>query len=60
MTSQNEGHPKVEDPSPEKPKARKPYTKPAFRSEKVFETMALSCGKINSSQANCKFNRKSS
>jgi hypothetical protein len=24
---------------------RKPYAKPAFRCERVFETMALSCGK---------------
>ena len=27
-------------------KTRKPYTKPAFQYERVFETMALSCGKI--------------
>lgn len=25
---------------------RKPYQKPAFRFERVFETMALACGKI--------------
>lgn len=42
------------------PRARKPYTKPAFVFEKAFETMALSCGKINITQAQCKFNRKSS
>jgi len=31
---------------------------PAFRYERVFETMALSCGKIDSTQAQCKFNKK--
>ncbi|MFZ0038363.1 MAG: hypothetical protein WAK91_13125 [Candidatus Acidiferrales bacterium] len=25
---------------------KKPYAKPAFRHEKVFETRALSCGKL--------------
>ena len=28
------------------PKPKKPYVKPAFRYERVFETQALSCGKI--------------
>lgn len=27
------------------PKPKKPYQKPEFRYERVFETMALSCGK---------------
>ena len=40
--------------------AKKPYVKPAFRHEQVFETMALACGKISSTQAQCKFNRKNS
>lgn len=31
-----------------KPAKKKPYVKPAFRSERVFETMALSCGKTDS------------
>jgi hypothetical protein len=38
--------------------ARKPYHKPEVRHERVFETMALSCGKQNSSQAGCKYNKK--
>ena len=38
--------------------AKKPYTKPEFRFERAFETMALSCGKIRASQALCRFNRK--
>jgi len=40
--------------------AKKPYVKPAFEWERAFETMALSCGKINSSQAQCKSNKKNS
>jgi hypothetical protein len=39
---------------------RRPYTKPSFRFERVFETMALSCGKINTSQLGCHLNRKRS
>lgn len=43
------------------PKAvRKPYQKPAVRHERVLETKALSCGKINGTQAQCNFNRKTS
>jgi hypothetical protein len=29
------------------------YVKPSFRYERVFETMALACGKITSSQQQC-------
>jgi hypothetical protein len=39
---------------------KKRYRKPAFRSEQVFETMALSCGKVNVTQGSCHFNRKRS
>jgi hypothetical protein len=39
---------------------RKPYQKPAFRFERVFETTALACGKTNSTQFLCRFNRKTS
>ena len=39
--------------------ARKPYTKPAFRFERVFETQALSCGKLDT-QTQCRLNRKTS
>ncbi|MBZ5665064.1 MAG: hypothetical protein LAO30_10720 [Acidobacteriia bacterium] len=41
-------------------RGRKLYQKPAFRFERVFETMALSCGKTNSTQSQCRFNRKNS
>ena len=42
------------------PVAKRPYQKPAFRYERIFETMALSCGKISPTQAQCKFNKKNS
>jgi len=50
------------DAAAEKPseKQKRPYQKPTFLHERVFETMALSCGKINATQASCKHNRKSS
>jgi len=32
---------------------RKPYEKPSFRFEQVFETMALQCGKINGTSSAC-------
>jgi hypothetical protein len=35
-----------------------PYAKPAFRHESVFETSALSCGKVQSTQSGCRGNRK--
>ena len=43
-----------------KPTAKKPYVKPEVRHERVFETMALSCGKISGTQGGCHFNRKNS
>jgi hypothetical protein len=36
------------------------YVKPAFQQEKVFETMALACGKISATQVQCHSNRKNS
>jgi hypothetical protein len=39
---------------------RKAYVKPAFRHERVFETMALACGKISTTQASCRTNRRNS
>jgi hypothetical protein len=37
---------------------KKPYEKPAFRHEQVFVTTALSCGKIDPTQAACHMNPK--
>jgi len=41
-------------------RGKKPYQKPEFRYERVFETMALSCGKVSPTEFQCRFNRKSS
>jgi len=41
-------------------KGKKPYRKPAFRHERVFETAALSCGKISSTTFGCISSRKTS
>jgi hypothetical protein len=57
MTLKN--RPSAEDRSaPSQTKAKKPYHKPEFRFEKVFETLALACGKINHTQATCKGSNK--
>ena len=40
--------------------AKKPYQDPAFRHERVFETMALSCGKTHPTQSMCAFHRSAS
>ena len=40
---------------------RKPYKKPAVRYEQVFETRALTCGKVSTTQKSCQgFNHKNS
>jgi hypothetical protein len=56
--------PRIEEtsarPEPEPPNKRRPYKKPAFRTERIFETMALACGKVTPTQGHCRFNRKSS
>jgi len=41
-------------------KKKRPYVKPSFEYERVFETMALACGKVSPTQAQCRFNRKNS
>ena len=40
--------------------ARKPYRKPTFRFEQVFETMALQCGKIAGTSAACNASKMTS
>lgn len=39
---------------------RRPYQKPAFRHESVFETMALACGKVNTTQQACRARKSAS
>ena len=50
----------TENAPPRDAKAKKPYHKPAFRHERVYETMALACGKMSSTESQCRFNRKAS
>jgi len=35
--------------------SKKKYLKPAFRHERVFETMALACGKVSRVEGQCHF-----
>jgi hypothetical protein len=56
-------HPEETDRTVANPDARlakKPYHKPEFRFEPVFETRALTCGKVSPTQSSCLHNRKSS
>jgi len=46
----------LEAPGP----AKRPYHRPTVRHERVFETSALSCGKMQSTQSTCNHNRKNS
>lgn len=39
---------------------KRPYVKPEVRHEQVFETQALSCGKVQTTQQSCHFTRKNS
>jgi hypothetical protein len=39
---------------------KKLYQKPTFRHERVFETLALSCGKVGATLPQCQFSRKTS
>ena len=41
-------------------KEKKLYQKPAFRYERVFETLALSCGKTAPTQGQCHHSKKTS
>jgi hypothetical protein len=57
MSTQNQSIPPVQRPAQQ---PRKPYQKPAFRLERAFETLALTCGKIQPTQASCMQVRKTS
>ena len=41
-------------------KAKRLYQKPAFRHERVFETTALICGKMATTEGQCRFNVQNS
>lgn len=59
MASENQVHRENAQLQSE-PTPKKPYQKPAFRHEKVFETLALICGKISATQAGCQASKKNS
>jgi len=48
------------DAGAEQAEGKKPYQKPSFRFERVFETAALACGKIAGTSAICNSSRKTS
>jgi hypothetical protein len=48
------------DQRQQEPVSKKPYLKPSFEREHVFETMALACGKVASTQGACHMNHKNS
>ena len=56
--------PEQTDPTVARPEiqrtAKKIYDKPEFRFERVFETRALSCGKVSTTQGQCAHNQKAS
>ena len=57
--SKHEDSEQLQQPvEPKRGASKKPYRKPAFRHERVFETMALACGKIDATQGSCHNNRK--
>ncbi len=53
-------HIKAVQPSEAASDGNRPYVKPAFRHETVFEVMALACGKVSSNAGPCHANRKTS
>ena len=48
------------EPKAEGPRKKRPYVKPSFQHERVFETNALACGKVGVTQETCRNNRKAS
>ena len=56
----NEGNGRRVSTTGAKRTAKKPYLKPQMRYERVFETMALTCGKVQTTQSGCHHNRKTS
>jgi len=57
---QREGTPNGDNTSQAQTLPRKPYQKPAFRHERIFETNALSCGKVQTTQYQCAHRRMNS
>jgi hypothetical protein len=60
MTTRGRVQNESQEPGAEKVRGKRPYRKPELRHERVFETMALACGKQRATQAQCRLNRKRS
>ena len=58
MNSRRDSQSRGESTLPPGFKEKRPYAKPEFKHEKVFETMALACGKLAPTQHQCRFNRR--
>jgi hypothetical protein len=58
--AETKGEADEQNGSADRPTCKKPYKRPTFQFERVFETMALSCGKMNATEFQCRFNRKTS
>ena len=46
--------------APAQEPSKRPYVKPTFQVDQVFETTALACGKVSPTQAQCRLNRRTS
>jgi hypothetical protein len=58
MTTSNQDENVDRKEGSEKRPGKRAYKKPSFRYERVFVTSALSCGKVNATEASCTMNRK--
>ena len=59
MTQKNQASAEDQSRVENRVENKKPYEKPEFRYERVFETMALACGKVSMGPT-CATNKKSS
>jgi hypothetical protein len=60
MGQEREPHLEKQEDSQGQPANKTPYQKPAFRYERVFETLALTCGKLSGGGPRCITMRKNS
>lgn len=60
VMNQREQKDRQNSPEDVQSKGKKPYVKPEVRFERVFETLALSCGKVQVTQSTCVGNRSAS
>jgi len=58
--SEQEKSEEQKETATEKRRQKRPYKKPTFQYERLFETYALSCGKVGTVQQSCRNNTKNS